>query len=510
VRSFQYAGLSAVLYVAGYPAGLGLWPLACIALAPLLWCLERERLTPRHAFWVGGAFSVIAQLIGYSFLPETLLRFSGLPWIACLCVHLTLCIAQAGGIALWLCALAYSRTRMPGTALAFAAPLWVVQEQTWPNVFEAPLGAALHDVPLLAQSAELGGVGLLSLLLAGLSCAFAGLALGLVERERGACIRAGLALVGIAAIFGASAPRLASVARESDGAPSLRVGLVQASLAAEDKRRDPRAYAERYVQLSRSIREPVDLLIWPETALARPVPVSVPDMRRAHESLAGVRAPLLTGAVTYYGGRLFNSALLFDAGGQRIGRSDKHALIPFAERLPLGETFPQLYDLIPGAGQFSPGTTTPVLSLGSAQVATFICYEDMLAGLVRDATVAGRATLLVSLSNDAWFGESRAAYTHFAVARLRAIELRRTLVRATNTGVTAIIAPTGELIASVPEHTQRTVVARVPLLRDHTLYARWGDAILYRIMAAWLFIAGLGAWSARQVHGTMPAEDQPS
>jgi apolipoprotein N-acyltransferase len=506
VKSLAFAGLSALLYVAGYPAGLGLWPLACIALAPLLWCLEREKLIPSRAFFVGGTFSVFAQLIGYSFLPETLVRFSGLPWIACLFVHLALCVSQAGGIALWLCGLAYCRKRLPRSSLAIAAPLWVVQEQVWPNVFEAPLGAALHDVPLLAQSAELGGVGLLSLLLAGLSSAFAGLGLAIAERDRGARNRAGLVLTAIALVFVASASRLANVAGESEGAPSLRVGLVQASLAAEHKRRDPRAYADRYVQLSRSIREPLDLLIWPETALARPVAADVPDMRATHESLAGVRAPLLTGAVTYDRGRLYNSALLFDAAGERAGRIDKHALIPFAERLPLGERFPRLYDLVTGAGQFSPGTTTPVLILGSARLATFICYEDMLAGLVRGATNAGQATLLVSLSNDAWFGESRAAYTHFAVARLRAIELRRALVRATNTGVTAIIAPTGELIASAPEHAQRTIVARVPLLEGTTPYARWGNAFLFALTAAWLLAAGLGA--ARRAHS--PDEAQPS
>jgi apolipoprotein N-acyltransferase len=132
----------------------------------------------------------------------------------------------------------------------------------------------------------------------------------------------------------------------------------------------------------------------------------------------------------------------------------------------------------------------PVLELGATKLAVFICYEDMLPSTVRDATMAG-AALLVSISNDAWFGESRAAYTHFAAARLRAIELRRSLVRATNTGVTAIIEPTGRLSPSTlaPEHVPATRVASVPLLDGQTPYARFGSSVVIAVLLAWLALA---------------------
>ena len=486
---YALGALAALLYVAGYPAGLGLWPLSCIALVPLLWALERFELGPRAALRVGMLFSVVAQLSGYAFLPETLLRFSGMPWVACWLAHLALCIVQGGGAALWLCALGWLRARGK-SALACAPPLWVAQELLWPSVFEAPLGAAVHDAPVLAQVAELGGVALVSLLLASISASVAALLLGLARPAGRRRARPVAALGAIAVVVAASGARLASVERELQHARTLRVGLVQASLGAEEKRRDPDRYAERYVQLSRAIAEPVDLLIWPETALARPVPASVPAMGNAHPSLDRVQAPLLTGAVTYEAGRLHNSALLFGAERQRLDRVDKHKLLPFAEVIPLGDRFPQLYDWIPGAGHFTPGRGAPVLELGSTKLAIFICYEDMLPATVRQAALAG-AELLVSLSNDAWFGESRAAYTHFAAARLRAIELRRTLVRATNTGVTAVVDPTGRVSPHTlaPEHVAATRVAEVALLEGQTPYARFGGGIATAVMLAWLALA---------------------
>jgi len=489
VKLYALSGLSALLYVLGYPAGLGYWPLACVALAPLIAGVERDAPPPRRAFWAGALFAVLTQLLGYTFLPETLLRFSGLPWVACMVAHVALCTVQGGGAALWLYALGWLRAR-GGSALAFAPPLWVLQELIWPSVFEAPLGAAVHDVPVLTQSAELGGVALVSLLVAAINAGLATLALG-ATGDRPRLRRAAYALAVALLAAGAGQQRVIDIEERIARASSLRVGLVQASLSAEAKRRDPRAYAEHYVRLSQTIREPLDLLIWPETALARPVPTSVPDMSAAHPSLEGVRGPLLVGAVTFESSRLYNSALLFDESRRRVGRVDKHKLLPFAEVIPFGDRFPKLYDWIPGTGHFTAGTSTPLLELAGTRIATFICYEDMLPRTVRHAIASGGAALLVSISNDAWFGESRAAYTHFAVARLRAVELRRTLVRATNTGVTAIILPTGKLShdALTPEHVQATLVADAPLLDGETLYLRFGSGVLIALMLLWLVLA---------------------
>lgn len=493
MKAYWLAALSALLYVAGYPAGLGWWPLSCVALAPLLWTLERYALVPKRALAVGALFSVITQLVGYGFLPETLLRFSKLPLLACWLVHFGLCLAQSGGIALWLCALAALR-KHGRSPIVFAAPLWVLQELIWPDVFEAPLGAALHDVPALVQSAELGGVALVSLFVAAANAAVAALALGAVRRDRRALARAGYALAAVTAVALTGALRLASLQPELARAPALRVALVQADLGAEQKRADPRGYAERYVELARSVQAPFDLMVWPETALARAVPTRVRDMNDAHPSLAAVRAPLLTGAVTQDDSHIYNSALLFGADRQRIGRVDKRELLPFAETLPLGERFPKLYEWIRGAGHFTAGRATPVVALGPIQIALFICYEDMLPESVRSAVSAGHADLMVSISNDAWFGHSRAAYTHFAVARLRAVELHRTLVRATNSGVTAVVEPTGEIRsdATLNEHTAQTLVARAPLWTEVTFYTRAGRAVVLALIAPWL---ALSLWS---------------
>jgi len=507
VKAYLPGVASALLYVAGYPAGLGLWPLSCVALVPLLYATERGGMSTSSALRVGSVFAVLTQLIGYAFLPETLLRFSGLPLIACYAVHLALCVAQGAGMVVFVAVSAWLRRR-GRSALLFAPALWVAIELVWPSLFEAPLGAAMHDVAVLIQGAELGGVALVSLLVASINACVAALSLGIATGDDHRIKRAlvGLGLAGCA--VGAGHARVVSLEADLASGPALRIGLVQANLSAEAKRRDPLGYAERYVGLSQHITDPIDLLIWPETALAEPIATGAASMAQAHPSLQRVQAPLLVGAVTYERSRLYNSALLFGADRQRVGRIDKHKLLPFAEILPFGERLPVLYDWIPGAGRFTAGVATPVLKLGTTTLAVFICYEDMLAETVRRATIDGRAQLLVGLSNDAWFGESRAAYTHFAVARMRAVELRRTLVRATNTGVTAVVAPTGASNAQwqAAEHTQATLIAPAPLLETQTLYARFGQGPLVGLLLLWLAVA----WNvrARQLSGqpsTSPA-----
>lgn len=497
MKLHAYAVLSGLLYFGGYPAGFGFWPLSCVALVPLLVGLERQRPTPLRALGLGALASIVSQLLGYAFLPATLAQFSGLPWAVCLLAHLALCVAQAGGMALWLAALSWLRARGM-SALSLAPPLWALAELFWPTVFEAPFAAALHHEPGLLQTAELGGASLVSLLLVALNASITAIALAERRRDRAARNRGALAFIAVGLIFAGGLPRYLGVRAATAQAPRLRLGLVQANLGPHMKRRDPRGYALRYVELTTLLREPVDLLIWPETALALPVPADVASMEAAHPSLAKVPAPFLTGAVIEDGDRIYNSALLFDAERKRVGRVDKHTLLPFAEQLPFGDRWPSLYALVPGAGHFSPGTGTAVLPLGKARLAMFICYEDMLPGLVRRAVVDGRANIMVSLSNDAWFGDSHAAFTHFAVAKLRAVELRRSLVRATNSGVTAIIAPTGAVSTIAPQREHGTVAASTPMMTVVTPYARWGNAPLLALVFGWVTASAVRLITSRR------------
>jgi apolipoprotein N-acyltransferase len=166
---------------------------------------------------------------------------------------------------------------------------------------------------------------------------------------------------------------------------------------------------------------------------------------------------------------------LIDRGGRVLGRADKQRLLPFAERMPLGEELPFLYDLAPGAGQFSPGASSRALSLGPARLATLVCYEDILPGFVRELTRETQPDLLVNLTNDAWFGDSSGPHVHLALAVLRAVEQRRFLVRATNSGVSAVVDPLGRVLARSGTFRAQTLHATVARLSQDTVYTALGD-----------------------------------
>lgn len=284
------------------------------------------------------------------------------------------------------------------------------------------------------------------------------------------------AALAAACAAGYGAQRMAAVEAEAAAAPSLRLGVVQANADVLAKRRDPELVVRVHAALSRALLEEseVDLLVWPETVYSRgiagPLPVSGELIRGPLE------VPLLFGAasVRTVGGRRlkFNSAFLVGADGVIRTGYDKNLLVPFAESAP----FAALAPLFPHATKFGAGTETPPLELGPFRIATPICFEAVEPAFVRRMVAAGRPHLLVSLANDGWFGDSHEPHIHLAVARLRAVEHRRALVRATNSGISALVDPLGRVSSRTRLLAQDTLVASAPLLAGPpTPYGRLGD-----------------------------------
>ncbi|NUN14180.1 MAG: apolipoprotein N-acyltransferase [Myxococcales bacterium] len=199
--------------------------------------------------------------------------------------------------------------------------------------------------------------------------------------------------------------------------------------------------------------------------------------------LRGFQKPILFGALLYeidgLTGRrlLFNSALLVDAHGKLLGRYDKNYLLMFGEYIPLGEMFPFLYDWIPEAGRFEAGTTVETFDFFGTQIGVMICYEDILPRFTR--RLASKKThLLVNVTNDAWFGKTSEPYHHLALATMRSIETRRSMVRSTNTGVSAFIDPAGRIRKQTDIHNAEVLVDDVPLMDLDPIYIRIGDVFL--------------------------------
>jgi apolipoprotein N-acyltransferase len=160
----------------------------------------------------------------------------------------------------------------------------------------------------------------------------------------------------------------------------------------------------------------------------------------------------------------------------------------FGEYLPFGETWPELYKLLPEGSRFQPGTRTTPMVFDKARIGMLICYEDLLPRhVIRVA--AHDPNVFVNLTNDAWFGKSAEPYHHLQLAQLRTIEYRRWLVRATNTGVSVFIDANGRRVQETELHGAETMVRAVPLMEGRTLYAMTGDwppiALLVILLLTW-------------------------
>jgi apolipoprotein N-acyltransferase len=291
---------------------------------------------------------------------------------------------------------------------------------------------------------------------------------------------------------------MGAVERSANSAPTANIGLVQANLELEGTREQAEAGLRRHLQLTRELLQqgPLDLVVWSETSVPNAMLESTAARRLREEVTGELGVPSIVGTVLvrpvadarrYV---LFNSAMLSDAHGELLGRYDKHFRLPFGEYLPLGDTFPILYEWSPASGRFAAGESREALKLGAHRLTTLICYEDVVAEYVRSAVRENEPDLLVNLTNDGWFGDTTEPWIHLALAQFRAVEHRRYLVRATNTGVSAIIDPLGRVVANTSTFVPATLRGRVGWLQGRTLYGLLGNTpwwIATLISVVWAF-----------------------
>jgi apolipoprotein N-acyltransferase len=478
--SCALAILSGFLYFAAFP-GIDFWPLAFVALAPLIVALEQR--TPRQAAFLGWLSGFTMTMLGFSWLLEMLQTFSGFSLPICFVFMALLCSYQAGRIAMlgWLYARAtrHGWPRLGSFALAFIA-----SELLFPLLFPWYFGATVHQVPTLTQVAELGNPIAVGLVLLAVNWIVGELTLARVERRKPrwkTC--AALALVPLVSVaYGAL--RIAQVDEDVARVEKIRVGVVQANMSLFAKRVDRSEGLVRHLDLTQQLNreKPLDLVVWSETSIAGAIAEG-----RAPEFYRGLFAEQL-GIPTIFGGLmlrpvgdarkyvLYNSALLSDKSGTIVGRYDKQYLLAFGEYLPLGDTFPILYDWSPNTGKFTRGTTLTPLPLGEHRISVHICYEDILPAFVNRMVAAEPPDLLVNITNDAWFGDSTEPWIHLALATFRAIEHRRFFVRSTNSGVSAIVDPVGRVLEHSDTFKEQGIAGDVAYLRpSRTPYELYGD-----------------------------------
>jgi apolipoprotein N-acyltransferase len=343
----------------------------------------------------------------------------------------------------------------------------------------ALLGYSQQNFSAAIQSADVTGVYGVSLLLVTVNCALAWL---LREPRRKAAwlgLAATLLLTGSHLGYGVWRGNQPLEERSEQLAVALIQGNIDQGIKWDPDQR--KATIDKYLQLSgQAAAGRPELVIWPEAAtpffLQEPGRLSEP-VKALPQQLASY---LLVGSPAYeqlaanhY--RYYNSAFLFSPQGKELGRSDKIHLVPFGEYVPLGALLHFINKLVVGVGDFSPGKVEP-LPLNGHSLGVLVCYEGIFPELARDYVRRG-SSLLINLTNDAWFGRSSAPYQLLAMTRFRAIENRIWLARAANTGISALISPSGRLTVAGPLFETAHLFGRVGLGAAPTFYTRFGDLL---------------------------------
>ena len=485
---------------------LNLWPALFIAVPVFLALLGGEAARGwRSGFGIGwcfglGYFALAFHWIGFAFLVDAATYLWMMPFMLG---------ALAGGMAIYwgLAAIVARRLGSRGLplVLVFAASIgtveWLRGHLLTGFPWAAP-GLAVDGMGALAQLAAYAGMPGLTVLV----MLWAGLPLVLVvESSRAAKLTAILLLGMLPAGWGLGGLRLAGAGAAM--VPGVALRIVQPNIGQEQKWRESNArdIFDTLKRLSTEATEAqpqgisaVSHVIWPESAVSFFIDES-PVAKAELKPMLGGHTVLITGSIRRdQDGRdephVYNSVITFDGEAQVVARYDKWRLVPGGEFLPFEWLLEPLgfrkVVTVPGSFQAGVGPVTLAVP-GLPGVAMLVCYEAIFPHGLVDA--ANRPGVLINVTNDGWFGGSTGPYQHLAQARLRSIEQGLPLVRAANTGISAVIDPYGRYIHLLPLMDAGVIDSELPVALAPTIYAAWGDAIAALLIA----VLGAGAYVGR-------------
>ncbi|MFN2474117.1 MAG: apolipoprotein N-acyltransferase [Sphingomicrobium sp.] len=487
-----------VALLAGAGSALAFQPLAfapvmVVAFALLCELIARSKGLVK-AMLLGWAFGLGQFTIGLNWIATAFTFQANMPawlgWIAVVLLSMYLAVYPmlATGLAWRL------RQRRPIALVLALAGGWIVAEWLRAGMFTGfawnPVGVSLDDTPLLRSSGLIGTYGLSGLVV------LLGGALWLARRNARST---GLVLIPVA-VAG-----LASLALPHAGpATTKRVRIVQPNIGQEERWRDRTAQAGvvKLLELSGSPTEQPRLLLWPESAVTMPLEDDRPGATAAialeRQSVTPALGPndLLVagseGLASTDGIRVTsarNSAFVLAPGGRYLGRYDKAHLVPYGEYLPMRPLLSAigLSRLAPGDLDFDSGPGPRTLTLpGFSKMGLQICYEIIFSGEVVDRS--DRPDFIFTPSNDSWFG-SWGPPQHLAQARLRAAEEGLPVLRATPTGISAVVDADGKLLQSLPLHQAGVIDAFVPAARAPTPFALLGNLLPLLVAFALIVVA---------------------
>ncbi len=464
----------------------GMWFLAWFALVPLFFAVHRVSI--RQAALLGLLSGMALHVLLLYWILIVLGTYGYLPWWLSVPALLLLSLYLSLFPALFCVVVHWGIKGSPHLGLLSAPFLWVGLDYIKGHLFTgfpwSNLAYSQYKMPLLLQAADITGHYGITFAIVLANCILFTIISCYREKTRLPLRHLIPALLILVAFMGYNLFCLHALPEKIALADKTKIGLIQGNIR-QDLKWAPelqRQTVETYINLSRQAlaKGDVNLLIWPETALPfypleNPLFSSLID-----ETNKKQRVWLLTGAphreqrapgfpIDYY-----NSAFMISPNGQITDRYDKMHLVPFGEYVPLRDFLPFLTPLVETIGDFTVGKNSHPLSCGKAEIGVLICFEGIFPELARQNCLAG-GNLLAAITNDAWFGRSSAPQQHLSMVVLRAVETRRSVARAANTGISAFIDPLGRILATTSLFTTGYITAEVPLMTEATVYVRYGD-----------------------------------
>lgn len=466
------ARLAALLLGAALPlafAPFDLWFIAPLSLAGLFWLWQSS--TPRTASWLGYAFGLGMFSVGVSWIFVSMHHFGE----AIVPVAGLITLVFAAVMAVFPALAGYLAARLsPENSVArllMAMPLaWMLLELVrgeflggfpWLN-----LGASQINSPLAGYAPVFGEYGM-SLVLV-LSAA---LLVFVFSRRLGR--KSVLALSALLALWlgGAALRNITWI--EAAGEP-ISVAIVQGNVE-QSRKFDPNVFQatlDLYRHLTDTEAANARLVVWPETAVPDTVTQAAPFLIDMQDVARTRNQQIVAGVFDQdQAGNYYNALLALPVEG---GRYYKRHLVPFGEYLPLRFLIEPFRNLIqvPMSDLTSGRDDQPLLQLAGYPVGASICYEATLARKIN--TALPEAAFLINASNDAWFGDSLAPHQHLQIAAMRSLETGRWMLRATNTGISALINPQGQVVARTPQFEQTVLRGEITPMQGATPFVLWG------------------------------------
>ena len=504
IQEFFWPAISGVLLTLAFPKA-GFAVLSWVALVPLLFSVRNDQ--EKQSFQKGFVSGFIHYITLLYWLVPTLTVYGYIPSY----VSLFLVVLLASYLALYMgiFTLLLIKLRPPSILLVCCIPVIFVTLEYIRSYFLSGfpwgvLGYSQYQNLLLVQIADITGVLGVSFLIAmGNAVILMLLLFVLKSKWQNEAMQPSIVtfsgvvylfLAGLTVIYGVN--RIRFIENLADIAPKTTIAAVQGNVDQSVKWNNAFQYSStlKHLKLSqKTMKSDPDLIVWPETAAPFYFNHDMGLTKIVLRRVKTIGTSFLIGCPSFIkisnNYNYLNSATLISPEGNIIDQYNKVHLVPFGEYVPFKSWLPDLGTLVAQAGDFVPGEKGRTLPWNSHVIGPQICFEIIFPELSRTMSQNG-AEIIINITNDAWFGTSGGPYQHFAMTIFRAIENRRSLVRAANTGISGFISPTGKVISQTPLCQETTLTAQAPFITYKSVYTRYGDrfAIICLAMVAGLVL----------------------